>query len=357
MVKTRYGQSIRFMRLDGERALGNDFQEFTREEGITVERTAPYTPAQNGNAERAGRVITTMARSIRIDASLPSNLWPEIYRTVGYLLNRLPSRKLDWKSPFEALHGEKPDLAHLYIYGCKAYSLIHGIPRKQKLDPRASIGYLIGYDSRNIYRIWDPTKGVVIRTRDVIFNELSHYQPGSVLQPLQEQVLEVPQVLEEQPSYQSDIEEDEDTIVIQPRHLPTSPPVKAVSKTQDQHRNIDYPTPESTPDRTVQPASPEATQAVRASEISAELTEENILPEGARRSRKPRKEAYFTALEDTDNLSGYHSAFTAALISGKRPHRDNLPAEPKNWKQMLAHPFMSQFKQAAEVEFNELSKR
>jgi len=33
-----------------------------------------------------------------------------------------------------------------------------------KLDPRAHIRYLIGYDSTNIYRIWIPHTGKVIST-------------------------------------------------------------------------------------------------------------------------------------------------------------------------------------------------
>ena len=74
MVKTRYGRTIRFMRADGETALASQFEEFMTTLGITVERTAVATPAQNGNAERAGRAITTTARAIRIYARLPSNL-------------------------------------------------------------------------------------------------------------------------------------------------------------------------------------------------------------------------------------------------------------------------------------------
>jgi hypothetical protein len=43
--------------------------------------------------------------------------------------------------------------------------------KKRKLDPRAYIGYLVGYDSTNIFRIWIPHKGKVISTRDVLFDE------------------------------------------------------------------------------------------------------------------------------------------------------------------------------------------
>lgn len=47
--------------------------------------------------------------------------------------------------------------------------------RLRKLDPRAHIGYLVGYASTNIYRIWIPHKGVVISTRDVIFDETTFF--------------------------------------------------------------------------------------------------------------------------------------------------------------------------------------
>jgi hypothetical protein len=36
-------------------------------------------------------------------------------------------------------------------------------------EPQAYIGYLVGYDSSNIFRVWIPTLDRVIKTRDVIF--------------------------------------------------------------------------------------------------------------------------------------------------------------------------------------------
>jgi len=47
--------------------------------------------------------------------------------------------------------------------------------RLSKLDPRAYISYLVSYNSTNIYRIWIPHKGIVISTRDVIFNKKTFF--------------------------------------------------------------------------------------------------------------------------------------------------------------------------------------
>ena len=73
-ISRRYNQLIRIIRVDGERSLGKDFDDWTAGKGITVEWSAPYTPAQNGAAERSGGVILTKARAIRIGAQLLEDL-------------------------------------------------------------------------------------------------------------------------------------------------------------------------------------------------------------------------------------------------------------------------------------------
>jgi hypothetical protein len=81
---------------------------------------------------------------------------------------------------FEKLTKQKPNLAHLHPSVCKPYALKHGIPRRNKLDARAHIGYLVGYDSTNIYRIWVAFLQRVLRTRDVTFNDDLFYSPYDI---------------------------------------------------------------------------------------------------------------------------------------------------------------------------------
>jgi hypothetical protein len=90
----------------------------------------------------------------------------------------------------------KPNIGHLRAYGCRAYLLKYNIPRLNKLAPRAHIGYLVGYDSTNIFRIYIPNRRKVIRTRDVKFNEQLLYddsQPDlvNVLRVRTDQMLEI----------------------------------------------------------------------------------------------------------------------------------------------------------------------
>jgi hypothetical protein len=64
-----------------------------------------------------------------------------------------------------------------------------GLERKRKLKPKAWVGYLVGYDPTNIYRIWNPATNTVVRTRDVVFDEHSNFSPD--LQNLAQDVKEV----------------------------------------------------------------------------------------------------------------------------------------------------------------------
>jgi hypothetical protein len=153
MAKKSFERPVKYLRTDGEKALGAQFDKLMAHNGIKREPSAPATPQQNGAVERSGGVIITRARCLRISANLPSNLWPEIVLAASYLNNRTPKKGLDWKTPFEKLFGTKPDLSHLHVYGCRAYPLKKDIPHLDKLEARAHIGYLVGYDSRNIFRI------------------------------------------------------------------------------------------------------------------------------------------------------------------------------------------------------------
>ena len=157
-----YSWTISFIRSDDEQALGNAFKAILSENGIISKRTAPHTPDQNGKSERSRRSITIKARYMRIASNLPYNLWPEIVSAVVYILNRTPVFKTG-KTPFKHLYRSKPRISHMKPYGCRAYPLNYDILKLQKLQPRAHVGYLVGYNSRNIYRIWIPSKDKTIR--------------------------------------------------------------------------------------------------------------------------------------------------------------------------------------------------
>lgn len=66
---------------------------YSKSRGIRMETTAPYTPEQNGKAERENRTIVKSARTMIHAKSLPKFLWAEAMNTAVYILNRTLSSK------------------------------------------------------------------------------------------------------------------------------------------------------------------------------------------------------------------------------------------------------------------------
>lgn len=139
--------------------------------GIVHQTTAPYTPQQNGVAERYNRVLTERVMALLADSKLPAKWWAEAVVTANYLSNRVPHRGCD-TTPYEAFHNARPDVSHLRVFGCKAWAYTPGDVRC-KLQPLSKLGIIVGYgNNQSGYRIlWD---GKVTVCRDVNFDEACH---------------------------------------------------------------------------------------------------------------------------------------------------------------------------------------
>jgi hypothetical protein len=381
MIETRWNKKVVFLHSDGEKSLGNEFNKFILDKGITWEPSAPSTPAQNGHAERQGRMLQTKARTMRIAAGLPEHLWHEIVRSAAYIANRTPIKKLGWKTPWEMVTGKKPDVSHLHKLGSKAYALDKHIDKKDKLQARAHIGYLVGYDSTNIFRVWIPSKRKIIRTRDVIFDENSTYTTYDADKYLlQEATVETYDYSPLRINNASEVQEEESD----PEGLITynwgssqSEGAKGVSSYQyggkgpvdatmqgalpsPPHTDTDSGTPAPIPDP---PQDTRQRNAPRAGEIAAGFDADNILPEGAKRTRK-RKDAYSATLDKVahGSISSYNMAFFAFAAASnyytdKQHHRDTVPPEPKNYKEMLNHSHSAHFRTAVNTEISQLEAK
>jgi hypothetical protein len=241
LLKVQHSLQVETIRADNELyTLRPQLVAAVRQQGIVIQPSAPYTPAQNGAAEITGGIVIRRARAMRIGARLPEDLWPEIVSAAIYLANRSPVQLRDWTTPYELFYGyiadrdgivgsQKPSLAHLHAYGCQAWPLHadvqKGISNRQKLKPRAWLGYLVGYTSTNIFRIWDPSTARVHSVRDVRFKENELFNRATY-QPLSESLVEAAQELISrhevlEPSSDSSHAQEaqetiEDTIVVAP---------------------------------------------------------------------------------------------------------------------------------------------
>jgi hypothetical protein len=83
----------------------------------------PYTPQQNGVAERKNRTLLEMARCM--EGKAPSDKFLlEAVMCANYVLNRCPTKALRVITPYEAWNGRKPMVSHMRIFGCLAYALV-----------------------------------------------------------------------------------------------------------------------------------------------------------------------------------------------------------------------------------------
>jgi hypothetical protein len=168
-VEKQTGKSIKRLRTDG----GGEYEKWMgghlKGSGIIHETTAPYSPDQNGVAERANRTIMERVKAIIAEAKLDKRLWMEIADTVVYLKNRSPTTAVT-TTPYELWHGIKPNVSHLRIIGSTAY--IH-IPKEKriKLDTHSHKGILVGYGGTNQFKVWDLTRNDVVVSRDIVFIE------------------------------------------------------------------------------------------------------------------------------------------------------------------------------------------
>ena len=89
-----------------------------------------------------------MARSLLKSMSVQGEFWGEAVRHSVHLLNRLPTKALGSRTPFEVWHGKKPHLGHLRVFGCKVHANDMSIP----------MVYLVVEDGSKAHRLFNPQK-------------------------------------------------------------------------------------------------------------------------------------------------------------------------------------------------------
>lgn len=170
IIKNQYMHNVRVLHTDnGKEYVNKIFQEYLDREGIVHERTAPYTPEQNGRAEREQRTIVESARSMLYAKDVSLDLWAEAVNCAVYILNRTSSSQCPNKTPFELWNGIKPQIGHLKVFGSVGYVHIPDQLRK-KLDKKSEKMILVGYDNTN-YRMYNLNNKKIKISRNVIFDE------------------------------------------------------------------------------------------------------------------------------------------------------------------------------------------
>ncbi|KAF5197653.1 Transposon ty1-dr1 gag-pol polyprotein, partial [Thalictrum thalictroides] len=316
-VKRHWGFDIVTWKGDGEKSLGSKWVVWINSHGYEVETSSPETQEQNGDAERSGGML----------------------QILGFLKEYL------------GISNPEPSIAHLQPYGCKAFAFIKNRPKLDKLVPRAEIGYLVGYESTNIFRIWIPTRNIVIATRDVTFDPTQGYSPNNQLQPIPNEIIDILHIpqLELNTSDDNYIQEAIDT---REENLEVSSSTASDNEKQVTSSNEPKKSQWKGYVRVENENDGKPTQEI----VGDPNNERNIII--GKRSRKPKAQFHLEIHNNLDQQSAFHAAFQMGnKIIKPKLHKSNLPPEPENWSQLKYHPFKEEFEAAAYLEYTTLEKQ
>ena len=95
----------------------NKFNAYLSKHGIQHQKTVPYTPQQNGVAERKNRTLVEMARCMVYSKGLHKKFWAEAICCANFILNRVPHRAVLHATPEEKWNGRKSNIRNFKIHG------------------------------------------------------------------------------------------------------------------------------------------------------------------------------------------------------------------------------------------------
>ena len=171
--ETKFSRRVKEFQLDnGGKFVNSAFISVLDAAGITHRLSVPYMHQQNGIVERVIRTIEGRLLAMLHLAGLPQTYWGEAALTAAYLHNRTESHALPpGRTPYEMLHGQRPNLSHLRVWGCRAFAHIP-LEMQAKLGPKSREVLFMGYPPGvKGYRVRDITTGQFFNIRDVVFDE------------------------------------------------------------------------------------------------------------------------------------------------------------------------------------------
>ena len=167
--------------------------------------------------------------AMRHDACLPQSWWEFSFEHAAHVYNRTPMRRLEWRTPYELLHGSKPDISHLRVFGCGAYVFLPPEVRKNKLSPKSELMIYLGVGAGNHnHKFMRLKNNVIFTAAQALFDE--HMFPKCPHEQKRQRQLNTPEEPQEptdQVPIPLNLPDDDDE---QPRRPLRNPPKKDKGK-------------------------------------------------------------------------------------------------------------------------------
>ena len=154
----------------GKEFINENLKLWCHQQGIEINQTAPYSPSQNGVAERMNRTLVELVRTMRAATDLPEFLWEEATSHAAYLRNRTYTSAVKGSMPYQKWHGKRPNIAHLREFGAPVWVLLQGQKVPQKMLPKLQCRSLVGFDdgSKSVM-YYNPEMRKVLTSRNYCF--------------------------------------------------------------------------------------------------------------------------------------------------------------------------------------------
>ena len=171
-AERQIGRKLKTIRTNrGSEFLSKEQKRYLQEHGIEHQTLMPYSPQQNGRAERFQQTIINKVESMWHAAGLSDGFWKHAVGTAVHVYNMTPISKAEFLTPKEMWSGSKPDISHLRIFGCAAY--VHVLKgKRRKLNPKSQEMIFVGYKNLSKgWQFWDAKNRRIKISRDVKFDE------------------------------------------------------------------------------------------------------------------------------------------------------------------------------------------
>ena len=102
MIYNQFHKRIRLFRSDNANEyLCREVNKYMEQNGIIHQSSCVNTPQQNGVAKRKIGHIMSSARALLFEGNCPKIYWSEAVATATHLINRTPSKVLDFSAPID----------------------------------------------------------------------------------------------------------------------------------------------------------------------------------------------------------------------------------------------------------------
>jgi hypothetical protein len=147
------------------------FQTSLNSMGVSYRLSCPHTHHQMSSVKRKHHHIVEIGLSLLATANVPLTLWDLAFEPTTYLINRLPSKVTQKKSPYECLFNISHDYKFLKTFGCECWPFLRPY-NSIKLSFRSTSCVFIGYNKNHLgYKCLHISSDRVYIARHVVFNE------------------------------------------------------------------------------------------------------------------------------------------------------------------------------------------